>query len=185
MRSGQSFLDSIHSNILRPNQQKPLNSCVTQIFLFRYTSPRTGYITTLKPPQRRDYAVFLFFEQIGSHKRTEMAITGSALPVLLNITPNKMDFDHCEIGQKKEMTAVIQNDSELKSIRFKFQKVANFVVQPSCGRVGPKSCKTVTVSFVPHQIGLFVVVVVVFYACYYSTVSILIDWNLQVTSKPF
>lgn len=140
-----------------------MNSYVTRIFLFRYTSPRTGYITTLKPPQRRDYAVFLFFEQIGSHKRTEMAITGSALPVLLNITPNKMDFDHCEIGQKKEMTAVIQNDSELKSIRFKFQKVANFVVQPSCGRVGPKSCKTVTVSFVPHQIGLFFFAVV-FYA---------------------
>ncbi len=106
--------------------------------------------------------MFLFFEQIGSHKRTELAITGTALPVLLSINPNKMDFDNCEIGQKKEINAVIQNDSELKSIRFKFQKIANFVVYPACGRVAPKSCKTVTVSFVPHQIGVLFIFLLFF-----------------------
>lgn len=123
-------------------------------FNCRYSNPRTGYITTLKPPQRRDYAVFLFFEQLGNHRRTELAITGTALPVLLRIEPNRMDFEKCELGQKKEMTAFIYNESDLKSIKFKFPKVANYVVHPASGRIGPKSTKNITVSFVPHQIGM-------------------------------
>ena len=112
-------------------------------------------MTTLKAPQRRDYAVFLYFEQLGNHRRTELAITGTALPVLLDIDPNVMEFDACEIGQKKEMIAVIRNDSDLKSIRFKFPKVANWVVQPASGRMPPKSARNAIVSFVPHQIGKF------------------------------
>ncbi len=109
----------------------------------------------MKPPQRRDYAIFLNFEQVGNHRRTEVAIKGTALPVLLRIEPNKIDFESCEIGQKKEMIAVVYNDSELKSIRFNFPKVANYVVQPASGRIGPKSSKNVVVSFVPHQLGKY------------------------------
>ena len=108
---------------------------------------------TLKPPPRRDYAVFLFFELLGNQKRTEIAITGTALPILLRIDPEKMDFGDCPIGQKKEIPAVIYNDSELKDIRFKFKKVANFTVNPSCGRIPPMSNRNVLVTFLPHQLG--------------------------------
>ena len=107
----------------------------------------------MSPPQRRDYAVFLYFEQLGNHRRTELAITGTALPVLLRIEPNKLEFDSCEIGQKKERTATVYNDSELKSIKFKFSKVANYTVQPASGRIPPRSSRNIVVSFVPHQIG--------------------------------
>lgn len=124
------------------------------INFLRFSNPRTGFSTTLKPPQRRDYAIFLYFEQVGNHHRTEVAIKGTALPVLLRIEPNKIDFESCEIGQKKEITAVVHNDSELKSIRFNFPKVANYVVQPASGRIGPKSNRNVVVSFVPHQLGI-------------------------------
>lgn len=140
-----------NNGTLEPFEKRPI------FFRFnpQFSSPRTGYITTLKPPQRRDYAVFLFFEQLGNHRRTELAITGTALPVLLKIEPNVMEFEGCEIGQKKEMNAVVYNDSELKSIKFKFPKVANYVVHPATGRIPPRSCRNVVVSFVPHQMGTF------------------------------
>jgi hypothetical protein len=109
----------------------------------------------LKPPPRRDYAVFLYFEMLGSQDKTELAITGTALPVLLRIESNKIDFGSCEIGQKKDITAVLYNDSQLKDVKFKFKKVANYTVYPASGRIQPRSNKNVTISFVPHQMGSF------------------------------
>jgi hypothetical protein len=90
---------------------------------------------------------------LGSHQRTELAITGTALPVLLRIEPNLMEFGSCPIGSKKELQAVLYNDSDLKDIRFKFRKVANYMVTPACGRIKARSKKEVIVSFVPHQLG--------------------------------
>ena len=92
---------------------------------------------------------------LGNHQRTELAITGTALPVLLRIDPNKMTFGNCEIGQKKDISAILYNDSELKEVKFKFKKVANYTVNPACGRIAPRSNKNVTVSFIPHQMGKF------------------------------
>lgn len=112
-------------------------------------------MTTLQPPPRRDYAVFLFFELLGNNKRTEIAITGTALPILLRIEPDQMDFGGCIIGQKKEIQAVICNDSDIKDIRFRFKKVANYTVSPACGRIPPMSSRNVLVSFLPHQMGTF------------------------------
>lgn len=85
--------------------------------------------------------------------RTELAITGTALPVLLRINPNHMEFGSCVIGEKKEMQAVLHNDSELKDVRFKFRKVANYTANPACGRIKARGHKTITISFVPHQMG--------------------------------
>lgn len=94
---------------------------------------------------------------LGNHQRTELAITGTALPVLLRIDPNKMTFGNCEIGQKKDISAILYNDSELKEVKFKFKKVANYTVYPACGRIAPRSNKNVTVSFIPHQMGKFLI----------------------------
>jgi hypothetical protein len=111
-------------------------------------------MTTLVSPPRRDYAVFLYFEMLGTHSRTELAIKGTALPVLLRIEPNVMDFSSCEIGQKKEITVTLYNDSELKDVRYKFRKVANYTVNPASGRIQPRSSRNVIISFVPNQMGM-------------------------------
>ncbi len=135
---------------LEPFEKRPI------FFRFspQYKYPDTGFITTLKPPPRRDYAIFLYFELLGTKTKTELAIKGTALPVLLRIEPNKMNFSSCEIGQKKEIQAILYNDSELKDVRFKFKKVANYAVYPASGRIAPRSNKIVTVAFVPHQMGI-------------------------------
>jgi hypothetical protein len=95
-----------------------------------------GFQSTLKPPPRRDYAVFLYFEGLGTNERTEVAITGTALPILLKSEQNEIDFGSCPIGQKIDIETILRNDSELKDVRFKFEKIANFTVNPASGRIG-------------------------------------------------
>lgn len=107
----------------------------------------------MQPPPRRDYAVFVFFEILGIRQRTEIAITGTALPVLLKPQKKEIDFGKVQIGQKKEITTTLSNESELKDVKFKFEKVANFTVNPASGRIAPRSSKQVLISFIPHQVG--------------------------------
>jgi hypothetical protein len=141
-----------NNGTLEPFERRPI------FFRFspQFGNPKHGFSTTLKPPPRRDYAIFLYFEMLGNHERTELAITGTALPVLLRIEPNRLDFGSCELGQKKDMQAVLYNDSELKDVKFKFRKVANYTVQPASGRIQPRSSRNVIISFIPHQMGKFV-----------------------------
>ena len=110
-------------------------------------------MSTLNAPPRRDYAIFLYIQQLGAVNKTELAITGSALPVLLKIEPVKLHFDACHIGQKKDMKILLFNESEIKSVKFKFRKVANYTLNPACGRIPPRGSREILVSFVPHQIG--------------------------------
>lgn len=92
---------------------------------------------------------------LGSHQKTEVAITGTALPVLLRSNPQDLNFGSCYIGNKKDILVTLSNDSDLKDVKFKFNKVANFVVQPASGRIRPRSNRDVVVSFIPHQPGVF------------------------------
>lgn len=75
------------------------------------------------------------------------------MPVLLRVESSKLEFGMCEIGQKKELTTSLYNDSELKPVKFKFRKVANYIVYPASGRIMPKQQKNIVISFVPNQIG--------------------------------
>jgi hypothetical protein len=126
-------------------------------------------MSALKPPPRRDYAVFLSMKALGTltnGKGNEFAITGTALPVLLRAEPGKLNFGECQQGQKRELAACLYNDSQLREVKFKFCKVGNFIVTPACGRLAAKSSKKVLVSFIPHQIGksrfvLFVIAAVI------------------------
>ena len=49
----------------------------------------------------------------------------------------------------------MHNDSELKSVKFKFRKVANYIVNPASGLIQPRQHKKIKISFVPNQIGSF------------------------------
>ena len=112
-------------------------------------------MTTLQAPPRRDYAIFLQFTELGKTResKSELAVTGTALPVQLRCEPRTIEFDTCPIGQQREAQITLFNESQLKEVRFRFTKIANYTVVPASGRVAPRSSRQVTVAFVPHQIG--------------------------------
>ena len=85
-----------------------------------------------------------------------MAVTGTALPILLKAEQSEIDFGSCPIGQKLDYETILRNESELKDLRFKFEKIANFTVNPASGRIGPRSKQKVVISFIPHQVGKFI-----------------------------
>ncbi|XP_076467202.1 cilia and flagella-associated protein 47-like [Babylonia areolata] len=155
-----------------PNQGSLLPYQKIPIF-FRF-SPRwnmahMGWRSQTTPPQRKDFALFVRLEIIGSskgfgeddHKKTkgtyaEMALTGTALPVLLDISPSStIDFDECPVGGHVDDLCTIRNGSNILPVLFQFRRIAHFSVQPPNGKILPGQTQDVIFSFAPKQVGSF------------------------------
>lgn len=116
-------------------------------------------------PPKRDIAAFMYFELLGAspglsnieHSKTklEIAVAGTALPVILSMDPHSIQFPTTYIGQKTEKVLHIYNQSDHKSIDFRFPPIANFALQPASGKLKPREKLRVIVTFIPHQMGLF------------------------------
>ncbi|XP_064167628.1 cilia- and flagella-associated protein 47-like [Anguilla rostrata] len=122
-------------------------------------------------PPKRDFSLFMKFEIVGSKEgfiqqlsRTtlpcngsaELAVTGSALPLSLSVSPSySYDFQQCMMGERVDFLCVLHNRSALLPVAFRFRKTANFATDPSSGHISPGQCQDVVLSFVPHQMGVF------------------------------
>ena len=105
----------------------------------------------------------MYFELLGSSSglsnveqsktKLEIAVAGTALPIMLSLEPPALEFSTAYIGQKREKTIHIYNQSDYKSIRFRFPSIANFAVQPASGKLKSREKLKVTVTFIPHQMG--------------------------------
>lgn len=108
----------------------------------------------------------MYFELLGAspglanieHSKTklEIAVAGTALPVVLSLEPHDLQYSLTYIGQKTEKTVHIYNQSDHQSIEFRFPSIANFAVQPASGKLRPREKQKLIVTFIPHQIGSFV-----------------------------
>jgi hypothetical protein len=106
----------------------------------------------------------MYFELLGAspglsnieHSKTklEIAVAGTALPVVLSMDPQALQFPTTYIGQKNEKILYIYNQSDHKSIEFRFPSIANFAVQPANGKLKPREKLKIAVTFIPHQMGL-------------------------------
>ncbi len=66
--------------------------------------------------------------------RMELALVGTALPILVSLTPNlRFDFDECPVGQKHDLVCELTNESDTLPIHFKFKRVAHFSTEPKKG----------------------------------------------------
>ncbi|XP_010119416.1 PREDICTED: uncharacterized protein CXorf22 homolog, partial [Chlamydotis macqueenii] len=154
-----------------PNQGTLLpyeKSLVTLCF-----SPKVFRVNDSSPEQ--DYVLFLRFEAVGNkdgylqalsddaaaitmnHPHcTELALTGSGLPVMLTVNPGRViKFVDCYLGEQTEVLCTLKNDSESLPVTFSFRKIAHFNISPEKGKIKKKSTKDVIFSFSPHQIGTF------------------------------
>jgi len=105
----------------------------------------------------------MYFELLGAspglsnieHSKTklEIAVAGTALPVILSLDPPTLQFSTTYIGQKTEKIIYIYNQSDHKSIDFRFPSIANFAIQPASGKLKPREKLKIIVTFIPHQIG--------------------------------
>ncbi|KFU94784.1 Uncharacterized protein CXorf22, partial [Chaetura pelagica] len=123
---------------------------------------------------KQDYVLFLRFETVGckddylqalsdgdataitkNHHHTELALTGSGLPVLLTFNPGPViKFMDCFMGEQTQVLCTLKNESEFLPVTFSFQKTAHFNISPEKGKIKKKSAKDVIFSFSPHQIGI-------------------------------
>jgi hypothetical protein len=139
--------------------------------LNRAYSPKQAFAVTLDLPPRRDIAAFMYFELLGAspglsnieHSKTklEIAVAGTALPVILSVDPQALQFPTTYIGQKNEKILYIYNQSDHKSIDFRFPSVANFAVQPASGRLKPREKLKILVTFIPHQMGSLISILLI------------------------
>ena len=105
----------------------------------------------------------MYFELLGSSSglsnveqsktKLEIAVAGTALPIILSLEPQALEFSTTYIGQKREKIIHIYNQSDYKSIRFRFPSIANFAIQPASGKLKSREKLKVTVTFIPHQMG--------------------------------
>lgn len=86
----------------------------------------------------------------------EVALTGTALPVLLNIAPTaKLDFGECPVGEHADILCTVKNESNILLTQFEFRRTAHFTAYPSSGKILPGQTQDVIFSFAPKQIGRF------------------------------
>ena len=85
----------------------------------------------------------------------EVAITGTALPVLISLTPNqdKIDFGSCEVGNQINATYILSNHSSVLPINYQFKRNAHFKVEPEKGSLKATGQEKIIFSFVPKQTG--------------------------------
>ena len=68
---------------------------------------------------------------------------------------SSISFVDCVVGDMKEVTIRLRNDSPDLPLCFAIRRVAHFHTRPSCGYIEPLHVKDLTVYFQPNQIGLF------------------------------
>ncbi|NWR54420.1 CFA47 protein, partial [Bucorvus abyssinicus] len=116
---------------------------------------------------RQDYVLFLRFETVGNRDgylqafmnhphHTELALTGSGLPVMLTFNPGPViKFTDCFLGEQTEVLCTLRNESNSLPVTFSFRKTAHFNISPEKGKIKKNSAKDVIFSFSPRQIGTF------------------------------
>lgn len=89
-------------------------------------------------------------------KFAEVALTATALPVLLDISPSdSLDFGECPVGESVDTLCTIRNESFLLPAIFQFRRIAHFSARPLNGKISPGQTQDVVFSFVPKQVGQY------------------------------
>ena len=83
-----------------------------------------------------------------------MALTGTALPVLISISPQtKYQFGNCPVGEHTDMLCTVRNDCNTLPVSYQFRRIAHFLAKPANGKVRPQESQEILLSFSPNQIG--------------------------------
>ncbi|XP_070567350.1 cilia- and flagella-associated protein 47-like [Ptychodera flava] len=156
-----------NQGVLGPYQQLPV------FFRFspRFNSSKQGWKGNVNIAPRQDYAIFVNIEMVGSNDgfadtedktengnrcKVELALTGTALPVLINVSPqSQYDFGECQIGEHVDTLCTLKNESTVLPVSFVLRPIAQFASSPPVGKLLPGQTRDVIFSFKPNQYGGF------------------------------
>ncbi|XP_078698604.1 cilia- and flagella-associated protein 47-like isoform X8 [Branchiostoma floridae x Branchiostoma belcheri] len=156
-----------NQGMIGPYQRVPIHFR----FAPRFSSAEIGWKGLTKSPPRQDYALYMRFEMIGSREgmvtrdfldgsarngvtAVEVAITATALPILVNLSPhNALDFHECPVGEHVDALCTLRNESTMLPLMYKFRKIAHYSSTPYKGKIGPGEGQDLVFSFAPKQVG--------------------------------
>ncbi|XP_048577373.1 cilia- and flagella-associated protein 47-like isoform X2 [Nematostella vectensis] len=151
---------------LQPGEKRAIHFC----FSPRFTRSSKGWKTSDQPPPRRDFVLFMHIEIVGSvtgvaetsavqtsgGRRVEVGVIGTALPVLLSISPSPVfNFGECPIDEQIETLCTINNECASLPLSFALNRVAHFHAKPLNGDVNAGKSADVLLVFQPNQMGRF------------------------------
>ena len=85
-----------------------------------------------------------------------MAVLGTALPVLLSISPSPvLKFGDCPVGKQIDALCTVNNESASLPLIFFLHSTAHFHSSPQQERIAPGESLEVLLSFRPNQMGTF------------------------------
>ena len=88
--------------------------------------------------------------------RVEVALLGTALPVLLSISPSPVfKFGDCPVGKQIDALCTVNNESAGLPVAFSLHSTAHFHSSPSQDHISPGQSVDVLLSFRPNQMGTF------------------------------
>lgn len=91
---------------------------------------------------------------LNSGTTLEIALTGTALPVLLSVSPQmRINFAECMMGEHVDTLCVLKNNSRELPVAFQFRHVAHFTTSLPAGKLEPGKAHDVIIAFTPNQIG--------------------------------
>ena len=83
-------------------------------------------------------------------------MTGTALPVLLDISPAcKYDFGEVPVGEHADILCTLKNSSDVLPATFQFRRIAHFIAHPPNGKIMPLATQDIIFSFAPNQAGKY------------------------------
>lgn len=87
--------------------------------------------------------------------RVEVALLGTALPVLLSISSPVFKFGDCPVGNQIDALCTVNNESASLPVTFSLHSTAHFHSSPSQEHINPGQSVDVLLSFRPNQMGTF------------------------------
>ena len=94
------------------------------------------------------------YHSVGS--RVEVAVLGTALPVLLSISPSPvLRFGDCPVGKQVDALCTVNNESASLPLIFFLHSTAHFHSSPQQEHIAPGESLEVLLSFRPNQMGTF------------------------------
>ncbi|KAI6653286.1 hypothetical protein LOD99_3810 [Oopsacas minuta] len=125
-----------------------------------FVSNPIGWLHNRESPYKREYTMITQIIPANPSNTTayegklvEIAVKAIAQPVELELNDTKLELDLCSVNKPYTLKTELTNQSTVLPINFHIPHIANLVVTPSSGKLGPNSKVALKITFTATAIG--------------------------------